>query len=301
MTAHRMFLIVILLFAAFLFGSTVYVIYEGQQGLLLRLGKIMLDPETGTPAVKNPGIHFKIPLINTARIFDTRIQTLDIESSRIVTAEKKDVLVDYYVKWRITDLPLYFTRAGGNEFQAETLLKQKVNDGLRAEFGKRNIKEVVSGERSDIMSTLRKQADSGAKDLGIDVVDVRIKRIDLPPTVSNAIYDRMRAERERVATEHRAEGKSAAEAVRANADANVTVTLANAMSTSKQIRGEGDATASKIYAEAYSKDPSFYSFYRSLQVYKEVFKNKNDILVLKPDSQFFKYFNNTKGSEAESK
>jgi len=286
--------------------SSIYTVREGQKGVLLRLGKMELNKKTGKPDVKLPGLHFKIPFINSARIFDTRIQTLDIESSRIVTAEKKDVLVDYFAKWRIKDLPLYFTRTGGSPYQAETLLEQKLNNSLRAEFGKRSISEVVSGERADIMAILKQQANvgvEGAADqgLGIEVIDVRIKRIDLPSEVSTAVYERMRAERERIATEHRAEGKSVANATRAEADAKVTVVLAQANSKSKQIRGQGDGDAARIYADAYKVNPSFYTFYRSLIAYRHAFKDQNDILVLKPDNHFFRYFNEVAGNTHHKK
>lgn len=291
MKSFNAFAVVGLLVLLLLGFSSVYIVNEGQQAILLRLGKIVHDSKTQQPAVKGPGLHFKWPFINMARIFDTRIQTLDIDSSRIVTAEKKDVLVDYFVKWRIDNLPQYYTSTGGNEFQAETLLEQKLNDGLRAEFGKRNISEVVSGERTDIMAILRTYANKSAKGLGINIIDVRIKAIDLPSEVSTAVYERMRAERERVATEHRADGKAAAEAIRAKADANVTVTLAKASSDAKRIRGSGDALAAKTYADAYSKNAEFFEFYRSLNAYRDVFNNKKDIVVLQPDSQFFKYFN----------
>lgn len=284
--------------ALFLLFSSIYIVTEGQHGILLKLGKIAIDSTTGKASVKDPGIHFKFPFINQARIFDTRLQTLDIESSRIVTEEKKDVLVDYFVKWRISNLPLYFTRTGGNVFRAETLLQQKVNDGLRAQFGKRNIREVVSGERADIMSILQKQANESAQSLGIKVIDVRIKRIDLPTEVSNAVYDRMRAERERIANQHRADGRSSAEAIRAEADAKVTVILARANSESKKVRGQGDGKAAGIYSQAYTKDPDFYAFYRSLNAYRKSFNNKKDILVLKPDSQFFRYFNSANKKKA---
>jgi len=291
MTPRRAFSLVTLLLILLLAFSSLYTVNEGQKGLLLRLGKIVNDSATGKAAVKNPGLHWKFPFINQARLFDVRLQTMDIKSSRIVTREKKDVLVDYYVKWRIEDLPLYFTRTGGNEFRAETLLEQKLNDSLRAEFGKRDISEVVSGERSDIMSLLLSQAKKGGTNLGIEVVDVRIKRIDLPTEVSAAVYERMRAERERIANEHRAEGKAVAEAIRAKADANVTVTLAKARGESSEIRGNGNAKAAKIYADAYSKDVEFYAFIRSLSAYKDSFSSKKDMLVLQPGSQFFNYFN----------
>jgi len=287
-------LLVVVLFLGY---SSIYIVYEGQQGILLRLGKMAVNPETNQVYVKKPGLHFKIPFINQARILDTRIQTLDIESSRVVTAEKKDVLVDYYAKWRINNLPLYYTSILGTIGGIEPLLTQKLNNGLRAEFGKRDIKEVVSGERSDIMAILKKQANDSAKNLGVTVVDVRIKRIDLPSEVSSAVYDRMRAERERVATEHRAEGRSKSEAIKAGADAQVTVILALADSKGKKIRGEGDAIAAGIYAKSYTKNPDFFAFYRSLEAYREAFHSKQDILVLKPDSQFFEYFNKSNGKD----
>ena len=290
-------LLIVVAIVAFLGLTSLYEVREGQHGLLLRLGKIKADA-SGKAVIAGPGLHFKFPIINKARIFDTRLQTLDIKSSRIVTEEKKDVLVDYYAKWRIDDLPLYFTRTGGSELRAETLLEQRLNDSLRAEFGKRNISDVVSGERVDIMNLLKLQADEGAKVLGIKIVDVRIKRIDLPTEVSSAVYARMRAERERIANSHRAEGKADAEAIRAKADANVTVTLAEADKSSKVLRGEGDAKAAAIYAQAYTQDPKFFAFYRSMDAYQQAFNSKRDMLVLKPDSQFFKYFNTAENKHA---
>jgi len=274
-----------------LFYTTVYTVNEGEQALLLRLGTIETDAG-GMPVVEGPGLHFKIPLITQANIFDTRLQTLDIKSSRIVTAEQKDVMVDYYVKWRINDLALYYTRTGGDPQQANLLLEQQLNDGLRAQFGRRTISEVVSDDRATIMDTLGKQANDTAQRLGIKVVDVRIKRIDLPAEVSSAVFERMRAERERVATEHRSTGKANAEGIRANADADVTVIVATASAQAAAIRAQGDGQAAKIYADAYSKDADFFAFLRSLQAYKAVFsKPQNNLLVLKPDGQFFKYFN----------
>lgn len=296
MSNKKTFSLVAIFVGAFLFLSSLFSVHEGSRAILLRLGKMVRD-NADQVIVYQPGLHFKIPFINTVRFLDVRLQTLDIESSRIVTAEKKDVLVDYYAKWRIENAPLYFTRTGGNELRAENLLRQKLNDGLRAEFGKRDISEVVSGERVDIMRLLKDQANASAKDLGITVIDVRIKRIDLPDEVSAAVFDRMRAERERIATEHRAKGKSEAEFIRAKADADVTVKIATAQSESKKVRGQGDAIAAKIYADAYSKDSSFYAFYRSLSAYKQSFHSKKDFLLLRPDSQFFKYFN-TAGKKA---
>lgn len=271
--------------------TSLYTVNEGEQALLLRLGKIVTNSK-GAPRTFGPGLHWKTPFITEVKIFDTRLQTLDIKSSRIVTAEQKDVIVDYFVKWRISDPGLYYTRTGGNAEQANVLLEQQLNDGLRAEFGKRSISEVVSDDRTTIMDALSQQANSNAQRLGIQVVDVRIKRIDLPTEVSTAVFERMRAERERVAMEHRSTGKANAEAIRANADANVTIAIATAKEAAAKMRSQGDAQAARISSDAYSQDAGFYAFYRSLLAYKKVFSNQqNNILVLKPDSQFFKYFN----------
>ncbi|MBI5447315.1 MAG: protease modulator HflC [Gammaproteobacteria bacterium] len=272
--------------------SSLFVITQGEHALLLRFG-VIAKGQDKQPKIFSPGLHIKLPLIETVQRFDTRLQTLTIQSSRIVTAEKKDVIVDYYVKWRIADLARYFTRTGGNQKQAMLLLEQQLNDNLRAEFGKRTITDVISDDRVNIMSTLNQQINLSAQKLGIDVVDVRIKRIDLPTEVSAAVFERMRAERERIAAEHRAQGKAQAEAVRASADANVTLTLATARVRAAQLRGEGDAQASTVYTQAYSKDPGFYSFYRSMDAYQHVFSTKNDIIVLQPQSEFLKYFNRT--------
>lgn len=282
-----------------LFYSSIFVITEGQSALLLRLGKIEVD-RNNRAVIKHPGLHAKIPLINQVWKFTTRLQTLDIQSSRIVTAEKKDVIVDYYVKWRISNPALYYTRTSGDATKAQLLLEQQLNDGLRAEFGRRTIAEVIADDRASIMDALNRQANQSAKGLGLQIVDVRIKRIDLPMEVSTAIFDRMRAERARVATEHRAQGRANAEAIRANADAQATVIVATARAEAMRVRGNADAEAAAIYSAAYKQDPNFYAFYRSLIAYKKSFANKQDILILKPDSQFFKYFNGT-GSEVKTK
>ena len=267
-----------------------FTVTEGQQALVLRLGNLQMNAQN-QPKVFNPGLHVKIPFITSVLRFDTRIQTLEIESSRIVTAEKKDVIVDYYVKWRITNLANFYTSTSGDISRAEVLLQQQVNNGLRAQFGQRTIPEVVSDDRSKIMSTLRTQADTSATPLGIDVIDVRIKAIDLPAEVSAAVFSRMRAERQRVASEHRANGKSIAEAIRAKADADVTVILATAKQQAALERATGQKKAAEIYADAYSKNPSFYAFYRSLLAYQDTFNSKEDIMVLGPNSEFFKYMN----------
>jgi membrane protease subunit HflC len=281
--------LILILFVVILSG--LFTVYENERAIVLRLGKIETDRD-GNPKIRQPGLNFKVPFITVARVFDTRLQTLDIDSSRIVTEQKKDLWVDYYIKWRIVDLPKFYTATGGNLIRVQTLIEQKANDGIRAEFGKRSIQEVVSGERRDIMKILREQVDTSASSLGVDVIDVRIKRIDLPTEVSSTVFQRMRSERARIATMHRAQGRADAEAIRAKADANVTVILATAESEGKKIRGEGNATAAKLYADAYNKDADFYSFYKSLIAYKTSFKDKRDLLVLQPDAKFFRYFAN---------
>jgi membrane protease subunit HflC len=283
-SAFIVFLIVLLLL-----GSSLYTVREGQKALLLKLGELT-KTLSGQVREYGPGLHFKIPFINHVRVFDVRLQTLDIKSSRIVTLEKKDVMVDYYVKWRIEDLAKYFKATGGNEFKAQTLLEQKLNTALRAEFGKRTIADVVSGERDDVMEILKAKADVQAQGLGVAIQDVRIKGIDLPESTSEAIYQRMRADMEKIANRHRADGKRDAEAIQAKADAKVTVLLAKVNSEGKEIRAKGQADAARIYAEAYQKNPEFFALYRSLKAYEESFNSKQDVLVLNDSSQFFDYF-----------
>lgn len=301
MRAVFSFLGIIAIILLILFFSSFYTVKEGQEAVLLRFGKLERSAATNKVEVMQPGLHFKLPFIEHARVFDTRLQTLDINSSRIVTEEKKYVIVDYYVKWRISNLPVFFTSTSGNYQQAGNLLQQQLNDTLRAQFGQRTIQEVVSQDRSKIMATLLNQANVNAKKLGMDVVDVRIKQIDLPETVTNTVYQQMRAERQRIATEHRSMGQAAAEAIQAQADANVTVTIAKAQTQAAKFRAEGDAQAAKIYADAYGKDSSFYAFYRSILAYQQVFNTKDNILVLKPESQFFQYFNSAAASKVAVK
>lgn len=289
MTGRQTFFMVFLLLAAMLLMSSLYTVREGQAALVMRLGKIVTDGE-GKPLVKNPGLHFKVPLINQVRYFDVRLQTQDIKESLVVTKNKKDVLVDYYLKWRIANLPRYFTRTGGEAHQAEQVLQRKLDASLRDQFGKRTISEVVADDRTDIMAMLRRDADDNAENMGIDVIDVRIKRIDLPVTVSNSVYDRMRAEREQVAKKHRAEGQAIGNSIRAEADREVIEITAEADRDAKRIRGEGDAKATEIYASAYSKDTQFYAFLRSLEAYQASFRGNKDFIILKPDGEFFKYF-----------
>lgn len=292
-------LIVIVILAVFAAYLGMFTVTQGQKALLLRLGKIVQNPKTKEAKVFNPGLHFKIPFVNQVRKFDVRLQTLTVQSSRIITEEQKFVLVDYYVKWKINDLPLYFTRTGGFAMRAENLLQQQVNDALRAAFGKRTITEVVSGERLNVMRMLKQRANQTAQGLGIAVVDVRIKSIDLPKEVSDSVFSRMRADREQVAMKHRADGRAQAEKIKATAEAQATITVAQANTKAAKIRADGITKAAKIYADTYNKDPKFYAFYRSLKAYKQSFNNRSDFLVLRPDSQFFKYFLALSGKSAK--
>lgn len=288
MKLNKAILLSISIFLLLFLSSCIFTITQGRNAIMLRLGKLVTKNDE--ILVLNPGLHFKMPFIETAREFDTRIQTLDIKSSRIVTKEKKDVMVDYYVKWQINSLANYFKSTGGSEFKAETLLEQQLNTLLRAEFGKRTISEVVTGGRDDIMGVLRDKAEMQAGQLGLHVVDVRIKGIELPANTSNAIFQRMRADMQKIANRHRADGQASAEAIQADADAKVVVLLAKASSQGKSVRAEGQALASKIYNDAFNQDKDFFAFYMSLNSYINSFKNKNDMLVLDQNSAFFDYF-----------
>jgi membrane protease subunit HflC len=260
-----------------------FTVHEREKAILFRLGEIVKTDFT-------PGLYFKMPFVNNIRTFDARIQTLDAEPERYLTSEKKNVIVDAFVKWRIGDVERYFTSTGGDPNTANSRLAQIIKDGLRGEFGKRTIQEVVSGERKEIMDILTAQANEQAKTFGIDLVDVRIKRIDLAKEISDSVYRRMEAERLRVAKDLRARGAESAEVIRADADRRRTVILAEAYRESQTIRGEGDGAAAKIYADAYNQDKEFYGLYRSLDAYKKSFADKGDILILEPDTEFFKYF-----------
>lgn len=297
MKASKMVVSTILIFILLIVVSSVFTIRQGQHAIVLRLGRLVMDSQTNACLVLAPGLHIKMPLIETVRIFDTRIQTLDIKSSRIVTKEKKDVMVDYYVKWRIEDLARYFKATGGSAFKAETLLEQQLNTSLRAQFGKRTISEVVSGGRDDMMDVLRDGAERQASELGVHVVDVRIKGIELPANTSNAIYQRMRADMQKIANHHRADGHAEAEAISAEADAKVTVLLATARSEGQIVRAQGQAKAAEIYNNAFGKNKEFFAFYRSMNAYEESFRTKRDVLVLDQNSAFFSYFRSMTGAK----
>lgn len=269
--------------------STIFTVSERERAVMFQFGEIVRDDF-------KPGLYFKIPFIQNVRKFDARVLTLDSEPEEYLTSEKKNVLVDSFVKWRIENVARFFTATGGEVTNANQRLSELIKNGLRDEFGKRTIQEVISGERAQIMDLLTVQANKLVKELGIQVVDVRILRIEYAASISNSVYQRMEAERQRVAKDLRSRGAEAAEKIRADADRQRTVILAEAYRDAERTRGEGDAISSEIYAKAFSKNSEFYSFYRSLTAYKKSFSDRSDIIVLKPDSDFFKYFNSARGS-----
>ena len=282
--------LVALVVVAFIGSFCVFTVDERERAIKFRLGEIVkTDFE--------PGLYFKFPLVNNVRKFDARIVTLDADPERYLTSEKKNVIVDSFVKWQIADVDTYYTAMGGDEHNANLRLSQIIKDGLRGEFGKRTIQEVVSGERAEIMTILTANAAAQAKDFGINVVDVRIKRIDLSEDVSTSVFRRMEAERARVAKDLRSKGAEAAERIRADADRQRTIIIADAFRDAEQLRGEGDGESAAIYAKAYTQNSEFYSFYRSLDAYRDSFKDKSAIVVLEPGSDFFKYFKSSKGVE----
>lgn len=283
---HALAIVIVLI--ALGIWSSLYTISETELGIRFRFGEIV---ETDM----EPGLHFKWPLVNNVRKFEKRILTLDAEPERFLTSEKKDVIVDSFVKWRISDVANFYTATRGDEFMARQRLTQIIKDGLRTEFASRTLREVVTDQRGEIMETLRISADNKTNELGIAVIDVRVKRIDLPQEVSESVFQRMRAERSRVANELRAEGREQAEQIRANAERQRTVILAEAYREAEGMRGEGDASATAIYAEAFNDDPEFYSFTRSLKAYRDTFKDRSDLFVLDPSSDFFDYFNEGAG------
>ena len=269
-------------------SQSLFVVSETQRAFKLRFGEIVEFDV-------NPGLHFKLPIVNTVRKFDARILTLDAAPQSYLTSEKKALSVDSFVKWRVSDVAKYFTTTGGDEERLRRLLSQRVDAGLRNEFGTRTVKEVVSGQRDELMDKLSNHLNIIAKEeLGIEVIDLRVKKIDLPPEVSDSVYNRMRTERERLAKELRAQGNEVAERIRATADKDKTIILADAYREAEETKGNGDATATSTYASAYSKDPEFYDFTRSLKAYESTFSNKSDILLINPESDFFKYLDKSK-------
>ncbi|PLR36346.1 protease modulator HflC [Chimaeribacter californicus] len=319
------FIVLVVLVALY---ASLFVVQEGERGIVLRFGKVLRDDEN-KPQVYAPGLHFKIPFIESVKMLDARIQTMDNQADRFVTNEKKDLIVDSYLKWRISDFSRYYLATGGGDVsQAEVLLKRKFSDRLRSEIGRLEVKDIVTDSRGQLMSDVRDQLNNGTAEdgdtattteaddaiasvakrveretsgqdlqinpnsmaaLGIQVIDVRVKQINLPAEVSDAIYQRMRAERSAVAMRLRSQGYEEAEKLRATADYEVTRTLAEAERQARITRGEGDAEAAKLFANAFSQDPDFYAFIRSLRAYENSFKSNKDVLVLSPDSDFFRF------------
>ncbi|NLS14682.1 protease modulator HflC [Vibrio sp. SM6] len=319
---RKLFIPVLVLAAIFLLMS-VFVIQEGERGIVIRFGRVLKD-NNEIARIYEPGLHFKLPIADRVKVLDARIQTMDGRADRFVTSEKKDVIIDSYVKWRIEDFGQYYlATGGGNAMTAEALLERKVTDVLRSEIGSREIKQIVSGSRNQQVPQLGSELDSEAvaeamevegerdkireevlvdtrssamKDLGVSIVDFRMKKINLPEEISDSIYRRMRAERESVARKHRSQGREKAEVIRAQAELEVATILAEADKTARVTRGTADAEAAQIYSAAYSQNPEFFSFLRSLSAYEKSFNSKNDVLVLDPNSVFFKYMNNPNGS-----
>jgi len=273
-------------------GAAIFTVDQRQHAIVFQLGEVK-------DVIEEPGLYFKWPLIQNVRYFDKRILTLDsADPERFITSEKKNVLVDSFVKWRIVDPKLYYISVAGDEARARTRLAQTVNAGLREEFGKRTVHDVVSGERDKIMEEMRQKADLDARKIGVQIVDVRVKRVDLPAEVSESVYRRMEAERKRVANELRSQGHAEAEKIRADADKQREVIVAEAYREAQKIKGEGDARAAAIYAQAFGQNPEFYAFYRSLEAYRNSFGSKNDVIVVEPNSDFFKYMKNRGGDKA---
>ncbi|MDA7955796.1 MAG: protease modulator HflC [Gammaproteobacteria bacterium] len=266
-----------------LLWSSVFFVDEREKAIVFKFGEIVKSDIA-------PGLHFKVPFINNVQYFDSRVQTMDADPELYLTGEKKNLVVDSFVKWRIRDVHQYYTRLQGRQANARSRLSQRVNDSLRKEFGQRSVQEVISGDRTEIMDLVRLAMDEDAASLGIEIIDVRLKRVDLDPAISERVYDRMNAERERVAKELRAQGEEEAEKIRAEADRRRQIMLANAERDGQRLRGEGDASATEIYARAYRRDREFYNLYRSLNAYKQAFNSPDNLMVIDPTSDFFRYF-----------
>ncbi|EXI89252.1 MAG: Modulator of FtsH protease HflC [Candidatus Accumulibacter regalis] len=283
MRASVNFLAAVVVTALVVLGATIFTVDQRQHAIVFQLGEVR-------DVIDEPGLYFKWPLIQNVRYFDKRILTLDAaEPERFITSEKTNVLVDSFTKWRIIDPKLYYISVAGDESRAKTRLSQTVNAGLREEFGKRTVHDVVSGERDQLMELMREKADLDARKIGVQIVDVRVKRVELPSDVSESVYRRMDAERKRVANELRSQGAADAEKIRADADKQREVIVAEAYRDAQKMKGEGDAKAAATYAQAFQRNPEFYAFYRSLEAYRNSFNGKSDVIVVEPSSDFFKY------------
>ena len=278
-----LFWLVLVFGVGLLINSTFFIVDQRERAVVQQMGELL-------PRDYSPGLHMKIPFIQSVQKFDGRILTMDNQAENFLTVEKKNVEVDFFVKWRIANAITYYQATRGSTASATDLMSGIINRSLRDEFGSRTIQQAVSGERDEIMGAMSKSISNKVKDLGIQVLDVRVKSINLPKEVSESVYDRMRAERTRVASDLRARGAEEAEKVRAEADRSAQTTIADSYRDAEKIRGEGDAKASEIYAKAYGQDAEFYSFYRTLNIYRDAFSSKKDVLVLEPKGEFFRYF-----------
>ncbi|WOJ93072.1 protease modulator HflC [Congregibacter variabilis] len=291
MTGRSLTLVVLASLVMLVASNSLYVIKETERGVLLKFGEVV-NPNL------EPGLHVKVPFVNNVRKFEGRIVTLDSQPERFFTQEQKALIIDSYAKYRIADTATFYTATNGEESRAAGLLAQRINNRLRNQVATRTIQEVVSGERDQLMETITRELDVVAREeLGIEIVDVRVKQIDLPPEVSESVYRRMNAEREKEARERRSQGQELAEGIRAAADREVTVISANAYREAQQLRGQGDAEATRIYADAFGDDPEFYSFTRSLQAYQDSFQSSGDIMLVRPDSEFFRYLKDSSGGK----
>ncbi len=282
--------LILLLLIAAVGSAAVYTVDERENAIVFRFGEIIRSND-------GPGLHVKVPFIENVQKFDARIQTMDSNPERYLTVEKKNLVVDSFVKWRIRDVAKFYVTVRGLKSSAQARLAQRVNDSLREEFGKRPVQDVISGDRAMIMDVVRQAMVEQANAIGVEIVDVRLKRVDLDPEVSERVYKRMEAERARVAKELRAKGAEEAEKIRADAERQREILLAEAFRDAERLRGEGDANATRIYAEAYGRDEEFFSLYRSLNAYENTFRGENDLLVIEPDSKFFRYFKDSQRSE----
>jgi modulator of FtsH protease HflC len=272
--------------ALLVLSMSVYTVDQRKAAIKFQLGEVV-------SMHTEPGLYFMVPILQNVRLYDTRIQTLDAkDAERFLTSENKNVLVDSFVKWRVTDVRQYYVSVRGDSLAAEARISQTVNDALRAEFAKRTVHDVVSGERETIMTTVADKVDKDVKNIGVEVVDVRLKRVDFVPEISSDVFRRMESERKRVANELRSTGSAEGEKIKADADRQKQIIVAEAYRDAQRIKGEGDAQAARIYAEAYGRNAEFYSFYRSLEAYRAALRNKSDVMVLEPSSEFFKYLKN---------
>ena len=289
MPTKTLLFVVLIVLGVGLFNQTAYRVLETEKAILLEFGNLV-------DASVQPGLHFKLPVAEEVKKFDARVLTLDSKGETYYTIEKKPLIVDSFVKWRVADIEKFYTGTSFDERRAERLLQERMNEGLRNQISRRDMNEVISGQRDQLMNDLKNDLDRVMREsVGVEVVDVRVKKIDLPSEVSSTVYERMNSEREIEARQYRAEGQEKALAIRAKADRDAVVLEAEAYRESEQLRGDGDAKSANVYASAYNKDPEFYSFYRSINAYSEVFNNKSDLLVLDPSSDFFKYLQSGDG------